>query len=283
MVTNSLFLKPFLNWAGGKRQLLPELKKRLPKNDEYDYYEPFIGAGALFFDLTPKKAVIGDANEQLVSTYKALRDNIDELIVLLKDYGDKTNANDYYRIRNLDRDKEAFNRLSSAEKAARLIYLNKACYNGLFRVNRAGEFNSPFGYPSVMNYEEQLLRAINRYFNENEIEILNTDFEETVKDVKSGSFVYFDPPYHSEDKTNFTRYHSESFDEKEQTRLRDLAIGLTKRGVQCLISNSDTAFIRKIYDSEYFEVETVRAKRPINSKSSGRGAVNEVLIKSARI
>jgi DNA adenine methylase len=144
IMPNSL-VKPYLKWAGGKRQLLPEIKKHLPKNfNSCKYYEPFVGAGAVFFEKQPKKAVINDYNTQLMLTYRVIRDNIDDLIEALRVHGQNNNEEYYYEIRSKDRNVEAFNALSNTEKAARLIFLNKTCYNGLYRVNSQGLFNAPY-------------------------------------------------------------------------------------------------------------------------------------------
>jgi DNA adenine methylase len=277
-----VIIKPCLKWAGGKRQLLSEIKKQLPRDiNNYTYYEPFIGAGAVFFELQPRKAIINDVNSQLILTYMTIKNNVEELIQHLEKYKNKNDAECFYKIRNLDRDIIEFNKLTNVEKSARLIFLNKTCFNGLYRVNSQGLFNVPYGrYKNPTICDENGLRQISNYFNNNEIEILNNDFEFAVKNVDKNSFVYLDPPYHSPYKTNFTGYVSNGFDEKEQERLRDLVIRLTNRGVKCLLSNSDTDYIRKLYNHNFFDIISVQAKRLINSNSSGRGNVNEVLIKN---
>ena len=279
MAKNNPLIKPYLKWAGGKRQLLKDILKYLPKGiNNYTYYEPFIGAGALFFELQPKKAIINDFNEQLILTYNVLKENADELILLLKKYQQKNVEEYYYEIRNMDRNSEIFSKLSDIEKAARLIFLNKTCFNGLYRVNSQGLFNVPYGkYKNPAICEEIVLRQISNYLNSNEICITNKDFEQAVSSAGKKSFIYFDPPYHSPDKTNFTGYQANGFDDDEQERLRNVMIKLTNRGVKCLLSNSDTEFIRELYNYELFEIISVQAKRAINSDSAGRGTVNEVL------
>jgi len=282
MAKNNPLIKPFLKWAGGKRQLLSDIKKYLPKNiNSFTYYEPFIGGGALFFELQPKKAVINDYNGQLILTYNVIKDNVDELIVLLEKYKKKNIEESYYDIRNMDRDLEKFNVLTDVEKAARLIFLNKTCYNGLYRVNSQGLFNVPFGkYKNPTICEEIVLRQISGYFNSNEIKIINIDFEQAVSTASKKSFIYFDPPYHSPDKTNFTGYQANGFDDNEQERLRDVMMKMTNRGIKCLLSNSDTNYIRELYAHDFFQIISVQARRAINSDSAGRGTVNEVLIKN---
>jgi len=279
---NLPLVKPFLKWAGGKRQLLAEIKKHLPDDiNNYTYYEPFVGAGALFFALQPRKAVVNDCNEQLILTYNVIINYVDELISLLDNHQKNNAAEYYYRIRNMDRDSARFNALTDIEKAARLIFLNKTCYNGLYRVNSKGQYNVPYGkYKNPAICEETVLRQISNYLNSNKISIINGDFEQAVSTAGKNSFIYFDPPYHSPNKTNFTGYQANGFDENEQERLRDVMQKMTDCGVKCLLSNSDTEFIRALYDCDLFEIIPVQAKRAINSNSAGRGAVNEVLIKN---
>jgi DNA adenine methylase len=277
-------VKPHLKWAGGKRQLLHEIEKYIPCDfDGFRYYEPFIGAGALFFERQPRRAVISDNNEQLIFTYRVIRDRINELIVVLNTHKVNNNEAYYYRVREQDRDEKGFVGLSDVQKAARLIYLNKTCYNGLYRVNAQGLFNVPYGrYANPAICDEPVLRAIHRYFNyENvEIEILNEDFAVAVRDAGHGSFIYFDPPYHSPDNANFTGYRPGGFGEAEQRRLRDVFVARTDAGAKCLLSNFDTPFIRELYNDNRFEIIEVKAKRAINSDSAGRGEVAEVLIKN---
>jgi DNA adenine methylase len=282
MTKKNELVKPFLKWAGGKRQLLEQILPLI--HTKGTYYEPFIGGGAVLFALQPKKAVINDLNEQLCLTYTAVRDHPDELIKLLKKHAEqnkKDGSEYYYRIRDKDRKKE-FAALSDTEKAARLIYLNKTCYNGLYRVNSAGLFNTPYGYyknPGIC--EEEVLRAVSRYFNENEVTILNEDFEKSVESAKKGDFVYFDPPYDSPNCTNFTGYQAGGFDHEDQTRLRDLMVDLKEKGVKCLLSNSKTDFIEELYeDRSIFTVQEVSASRMINSDALGRGKVPEVLVRN---
>lgn len=280
MEKNDPPIKPYLKWAGGKRQLLAEIKKHFPRNiNNYTYYEPFVGAGAVFFSLRPEKAVINDLNSQLILTYRAVKENVEELIALLG--GHKNERGYYYALRNLDREAGAFNGLTDTEKAARLIFLNKTCFNGLYRVNSRGFFNVPYGkYRNPAICEESLLRQISHYLNAHAIIILNGDFESAVSGADKNSFVYFDPPYHSPDKANFTGYQADGFGEEEQRRLRDLMVTMTRRGVKCLLSNADTEYIRRLYHYGFFDIVSVQAKRSINADSTGRGKVSEVLIKN---
>jgi DNA adenine methylase len=273
-------LKPYLKWAGGKRQLLPEITKNLPPEaGKHRYYEPFAGAGAVLFALRPEVAVVSDRNTQLMISYRAVRDEVDALVGLLWEYQKNNSRDFFYRIRNLDRNPGEFERLSGAEKAARFIFLNKTCYNGLYRVNAGGLFNVPYGRnknPRIC--EEALLRRVSAYLNSRDVSLLNCDFEEAVKEAGAGAFVYFDPPYYAEGKPGFTGYQADGFSAGDQERLRDVFTAAAGRGAKCLLSNSDTGFIRDLYRG--FTVTAVSAKRTINSNAAGRGSVGEVLIRN---
>jgi DNA adenine methylase len=266
--------QPFLKWAGGKRQLLPEIRKYVP-NECNSYFEPFIGAGAVLFDIKPKRAIINDVNEELVNTYRVIRDDVDELIADLKTH--KNEPDYFYEIRSNDR-LEDYSQLSAVKRASRLIYLNKTCFNGLFRVNQRGQFNVPFGKyknPNIVN--EQVLRAVHDYLNKNQIDILNDDFEKAVLEAKQGDFVYFDPPYDPISTTSsFTSYSLSGFGKVEQQRLRDVCIELDRRGCFVLVSNSATEYVKELYKD--FHVEVVSATRNINSVASKRGKIEEVLV-----
>ena len=269
--------RPFLKWAGGKRQLLPVLRAHRPANwQTLRYYEPFLGAGALLFSLSPRRAVVNDANQQLIQTYQALKQSCEEVIALLEEHREYHCQEYYYQIREMDRD-SGFEALPAAVKAARLIYLNKTCFNGLHRVNNQGWFNVPYGrYVNPAICEADVLRSVGDYLRRNNITLRSGDFAAAVRGARRDSFVYFDPPYHSPDNANFTSYQANTFGETEQRRLRDTFAALTRRGVPCLLSNSDTAFIRHLYDG--YHIDTIQARRAINSDATQRGAVNEVLI-----
>jgi|SRR5690625_3121546 len=271
-------LQPFLKWAGGKRQLLPQIRKHAPENFKR-YFEPFVGAGAVLFDITPKQALINDTNEELINVYNVIKDKekIELLINHLKTHVNKEEY--FYDIRKLDR-KDSFNNLADYKKASRFIYLNKTCYNGLYRVNSKGHFNVPFGrYKNPQYVNEAVLRKVHSYLNDNRIEIMNTDFEEAVEGAEAGDFIYLDPPYDPISKTStFTEYSKGGFNRDEQIRLRDTFIDLYKRGCYVLLSNSNTDFINSIYDYPEFLNIKVNANRSINSNKNGRGKIKEVLI-----
>lgn len=267
---------PFLKWVGGKRQLISDISPLLPSKIS-TYYEPFIGGGALLFHLQPKKAVINDYNSELINTYEVIRDNVEDLII---DLAKHKNEKDYfYEMRAKDRQYN-FNELSDIERASRVLYLNKTCFNGLYRVNKSGEFNTPFGSyknPNIVN--EPVLRAVSAYLNQNDIKILNVDFEQAVKGARKGAFVYFDPPYDPVSKSsNFTGYIEGGFGADEQERLRDICVDLDKKGVKFLLSNSATCFMKDLYKD--FEIIEVNAKRHINSVGTKRGFVAEILVRN---
>ncbi|MDR2965869.1 MAG: Dam family site-specific DNA-(adenine-N6)-methyltransferase, partial [Treponema sp.] len=258
------------------------IKKNNPENiNNYTYYEPFVGAGAVFFEKKKKKAVINDFNEQLMLTYNVIKNNVEDLVFLLNEYKKNNNEEYFYEIRNMDRDGAKFAKLSNIEKAARLIYLNKTCFNGLYRVNSKGFFNVPYGkYKNPAICEDIVLRQISNYLNLNEIIVLSNDFEQAVLTANKNSFIYFDPPYHSPNKTSFSEYQAGGFGENEQERLRNVMLKMTNYGIKCLLSNSDTEYIRDLYNNDIFKIISVQAKRVINSNSAGRGSVNELLIKN---
>lgn len=269
------FVMPVVKWVGGKRQLISEIDKYLPSNYS-TYYEPFLGGGAVFFHLQPHKAVVNDINEELMNLYQVIKNNVEDLIEDLKKH--KNEPDYFYKIRELDRDIQKYNELTPVERASRIHYLNKTCYNGLFRVNSQGQFNVPFGRyknPNIVN--ETTLRAVSNYFNTANIIFKCCDFEEAVKGCRKSSFIYFDPPYDPiSDTSSFTGYDKGGFDKAEQKRLKDLCDNLNNRGVKFLLSNSQTQFILDLYKD--YRIEIVQAKRTINSKGNKRGEVNEVLV-----
>lgn len=270
----NLLVQPFLKWAGGKRQLLPELNKYTPVKYK-NYYEPFVGAGAFLFDLQPKKAYINDVNTELINCYTVIRDSIDELIEDLKKH--ENTPDYYYEIRELDR-KPQFSTLTSIQRASRIIYLNKTCFNGLFRVNSQGQYNVPFGnYKNPKVLDEVVLKAVNKFLNSSNIVISNGDFEEVVKSAKKGDFIYFDPPYDPvSDSSSFTGYSLDGFNKDEQRRLKDIFVKLDKKGCFVLLSNSSTSFIHQLYKN--YRIVTVSASRSINSNAAKRGKIDEVLV-----
>jgi DNA adenine methylase len=270
----NLLAQPFLKWAGGKRQLLPELNKYIPLKYK-TYYEPFVGAGAFLFDLQPKKAVINDINSELINCYNVIKNSLDDLVEDLKRH--EISSDYYYNIRELDR-KPEFNELSAVQRASRIIYLNKTCFNGLFRVNSQGQYNVPYGnYKNPKVLDEVVLKAVHNFLNSCDIIISNQDFEEVVRDAKKGDFIYFDPPYDPvSDSSSFTGYSLDGFSRDEQRRLKSVFDRLNKKGCFVLLSNSSTDFIKDLYKD--YRIEIVSASRSINSNALKRGKVDEVLV-----
>ena len=270
---------PVLKWVGGKRQLLDSLVPLLPPKIT-SYCEPFVGGGALLFHLCPKTAYINDINKDLMGVYTVIRDNVEELIEELKTY--QNEADFFYSVRDWDRDKKQYQALSDIRKAARILYLNKTCFNGLYRVNNSGEFNAPFGYyrnPNIVN--EPVLRAVSVYFNSADIYFSSVDYAEVLAEIKKGTFVYLDPPYDPvSDTSNFTGYAKGGFSKDDQIRLRKCCDDLTQRGIRFMLSNSATPFIMEQYSAYKDHITIVRAKRAVNSVGSGRGDVDEVVIRN---
>ena len=237
-----------------------------------------MGGGALLFSLQPSKAIVNDLNEDLITVYKVIKNNVEILIKSLK--GHENTPEYFYAIRDMDRDKSVYQTISDVEKASRVIFLNKTCFNGLFRVNSAGEFNSPFGHyknPNIVN--EPVLRAVSKYFNASNISFYSEDFSETLSRIRKSCFVYLDPPYDPvSDTASFTGYNKSGFDRNEQIRLKECCDDLNRRGIKFLLSNSATAFIKDLYQG--YDIKIVKAKRAINSDASKRGAIEEVLIRN---
>lgn len=268
---------PVVKWVGGKRQLLEEITALLPQKIT-SYCEPFVGGGALLFHLQPETAKINDINAELISLYTIVRDKVEELIEELSGY--ENTSKFFYQIRNLDRDKAKYALLTDVEKAARFIYLNKTCFNGIYRVNKAGEFNVPFGNyknPNIVN--ATILNAVSKYFNRTNISMTSVDYTEVLEHVTKGTFVYIDPPYDPiSDTSSFTGYSKYGFSKEDQIRLRECCDVLDKRGAKFLLSNSATDFIKEQYSD--YEITIVQAKRNVNSVGSKRGHVDEVLVRN---
>ena len=271
----NLLPHPFLKWAGGKTQLVGELKERKPPSFNA-YHEPFVGSGALFFklfrDRLIQRASISDLNSELIDAYIAVRDQVDSVIGLLSEY--PHNEDFYYSLRAKNPQE-----LDLPARAARMIYLNKTGYNGLYRVNSRGGFNVPFGrYKSPKYLDQDNLRVVSKALQE--VEINCSSFETILARARSGDWVYFDPPYDPLSPTaNFTSYHANGFSSEDQKRLRDVCIELSERNVYIMLSNSATETIRALY-SAYpgFAASEVLANRAINSNSAKRGKITELII-----
>ena len=273
------FLRPFLKWAGGKTQLLPQLAQFYPpKGSVKRYIEPFLGSGAVFFHfrtmVQPRQVILWDNNRELIETFQAVQKDVGQVIKLLKKY-QKQHSKDFFLGM---REKSP---LSPAAKAARLIYLNKTCFNGLYRVNSRGIFNVPFGKhtnPGIFN--EAWLRMASEQLQGARIE--TEDFRFLKMEAKKNDFIYFDPPYHPRSKTSFfTAYTRDSFGEEDQRKLADLYRALDKKGCLLMLSNSDTPLVRELYKD--FDIREVSARRNINSKADRRGAICELVVLNAKL
>lgn len=275
-MAKNILISPIVKWVGGKRQLLSKIIPLIKKNFS-TYVEPFVGGGAVFFELQPRKAIINDLNSELINVYSVVRDFPERLISELEKHSEKNSEEYYYAIRSMDRNSE-FDKLSNIQKAARILYLNKTCYNGLYRVNSSGQFNSPYGRyknPNIVNSVS--IRAMSKYLKNNEIDIRQGDYREILKNLSRGAFVYFDPPYMPiSTSSSFTGYTENGFNYEQQLCLKEECDKLRENGIPFLQSNSDCPEIRELYHN--YNVEIVQAKRAINSKSEKRGEINEVLI-----
>lgn len=266
---NSPLAKPFVKWVGGKRSIMKELLERIPKTIN-NYYEPFVGGGALFFEIynMVNKSYLSDLNADLMITYQTIKSNPQDLIKLLKIHQINHNEEYYYKIRDLQEIDDPI------ENSARFIYLLKTCYNGLYRVNKEGIFNTPIGsYKNPTICDESNILSVNKALQTANIKY--SDFSKITP--QKGDFVYFDPPYHPTAEDSFTKYLSNGFTEKDQIKLKDFALELSKNGINVMISNSDAQFIIDIYKKD-FKISKVSAPRVVNCKADKRQSVFETLI-----
>ena len=274
IMAKKILLKPVLKWVGGKRQLLDQILPLIPESSTY--VEPFVGGGAVLLAKQPENAIINDYNSELINVYECVRDHTDELLDLLHSHAEKNSSDYFYSIRAQDREAN-FKERSPVQRAARIIYLNKTCFNGLYRVNSAGQFNSPYGRynnPAIEN--RPAIRALAKYLSGN-IKILCGDYELALQNLDKDSFVYLDPPYMPiSSSASFTGYTEGGFDYNEQLRLKNNCDKLASQGIKFLESNSDCEEIRELYKD--YKIISVSANRSINSRADRRGAIKEVLI-----
>ncbi|MDR0303220.1 MAG: DNA adenine methylase [Chitinispirillales bacterium] len=270
-------IAPVLKWVGGKRQLLNTLNPLLPQRIS-TYCEPFVGGGALLFSLQPNTAYINDINYELINVYNVIKSDVETLIETLHDFRNEVDY--FYAVRDWDRDKYNYSTMSEVKKAARILYLNKTCYNGLFRVNSAGEFNSPFGNyqnPNIVN--APTLRAVSSYLNKATIRLTSLDYSEALENLPKEAFVYLDPPYDPiSDTSSFTGYSKGGFTRCDQIKLRKCCDELNARGIKFMLSNSATDFIKEQYAT--YNITIVRAKRAINSDAAKRGEIDEIVVRN---
>lgn len=265
---------PVIKWVGGKRQLMNQLMENIPKSFN-TYFEPFFGGGALFFELQPKNAYISDINFELINLYCVIRDNPSELIAELCKH--EISKEYFLKLRNLDRNGE-YSRLTDIQKASRFIYLNKTCFNGLYRVNAKGQFNVPFGkYKNPKIFDKANLLKCSDLLKKTKIK--SESFEGILNNVKKGDFVYLDPPYAPLNRTsNFTSYTKEGFGIEMQIKLKELCDELNQKKVFFMLSNSDTELINDLYQE--YNINKILASRMVNSKAHLRGKIFEVLVKN---
>ena len=285
-IKNSTIIKaqPFIKWVGGKRGLLSQILPLIPKEFN-NYFEPFIGGGALFFELYSlgmlknKKIYLFDINEELINTYNIVKNNPIELIAELEIFKEKHSKEFYYEVRAWDRE-DGFEERGELLRAVRFIYLNKTCFNGLYRVNKKNQHNVPMGNyknPNICD-KEAIYRASEALQN---AIIMNTSYKDVLKYASKDDFVYFDPPYYPlEGSPSFTSYSEFDFLDDQQKELYDVFRELDKQDSYVCHSNSDTKFIEELYEG--FEIEKIQANRFINSKSSGRGKISEIFVKNYR-
>ncbi|MFZ3383455.1 MAG: DNA adenine methylase [Candidatus Methanoperedens sp.] len=270
----NITIPTFIKWAGGKTQLLNQFIDFFPKQFN-KYFEPFLGSGAVFYYIKnshpDKEFFISDNNQELINCYEIIKYDLEELLNLLKEHRSKHCKEYYYFQRGIDT-----NNLSKIEAVARFIYLNKTCFNGLYRVNSKGKFNVPIGsYKNPSIFQEKDLREAQKLLQS--VTLKAMPFEEIINIAQQKDFVYFDPPYHPLSQTsNFTSYTSNSFSEKDQRRLADVYRELDKKGCQLMLSNSYSDFILELYND--YRIEKVSAKRMINCNGNGRGAIAEAVI-----
>jgi len=273
---------PFVKWAGGKSQLLEQFEPLFPVQFNR-YVEPFVGGGAVFFHLYSQGriddgVILNDLNEELTTCYEVIRDKVDDLIGELRRHESfKMEESYFYEVRKWDR-RPDFHERGPVERAARMMFLNKTCYNGLYRVNSRNQFNVPFGrYKNPTICDEENLRAVSQALQG--VELHSEDFERCVEWAERGDFIYFDPPYHPLSETaSFTSYTKEDFTKDDQTRLEKVFRQLDEMGCQVMLSNSCTPFIQDLYDSNTYKKVEVNARRAISCKGDGRSSIPELVI-----
>lgn len=286
-------MKPFVKWAGGKRQILSKINgyvmDSIDGNPDYTYIEPFLGGGAVFFSLKPKKAIINDLNEDLINAYRVIQSNkFSELIEKLKRFStDYHNEPDdfYYEVRSWDRSNDFFTKYNEVNRAARMIFLNRTCYNGLYRVNSKGQFNTPMGrYRNPLICDESNIKEIHEYLSnhENQIEIMNGSYEEAIAKAKDGDVIYIDPPYDYEDDDGFTKYQMSGFTFEDFQKLKKKCDEAVDKGAFVIISNNATTKVKKLFEEDphykiYYDSDPVISLRSINCKGDDRKTGREVI------
>ena len=273
--------KPFVKWVGGKRQLMQDLENNFPKQFS-TYHEPFLGGGAVMFNLLTKKPQlscnVSDFNSDLILAYVTIRDKLEKLIESLENHSKNYHKNSteyYYEVRKQEPKQQI-------EKVSRLLFLNKTCFNGLYRVNKKGQFNVPLGRytnPNIVNKEN--LTAVSKILQSKKIKISCRDFEAVLGDAKKGDLVYFDPPYQPVSSTaNFTSYTHRDFTEEDLERLAKLADQLHSKGCYVLLSNSNSKTVKDFFSKKYWKISSINVNRAINSNAQKRTGHKEIIIKN---
>lgn len=286
-------MKPFVKWAGGKRQILSRINEyvqdSIGDNPDYTYIEPFLGGGAVFFSLQPKKAIINDLNEDLINAYKIIKsDEYLELIKRLKKFSDEYHQSPdefYYDVRAWDRTENWMNEHDNVDRAARMIFLNHTCYNGLYRVNSKGQFNTPMGrYRNPLICDETNIKEIHEYLSnpENHIEIMNGSYEDAIKKAKDGDAIYIDPPYDYEDDDGFTKYQMAGFSFADFQKLKEKCDKAVNKGAFVIISNNATTKVMKLFEEDpkykiFYDPNCFASLRSINCKGDDRRTGREVI------
>ena len=270
-------LQPVLKWVGGKRQIIQQIMEHIPDNFGR-YFEPFLGGGSVFLSIEPQSAVINDYNAELMNLYRIIKFDPDGLIKILGSL--KNNETEFYRIRNLDRNINFLSSNTDTFRAARTVFLNKTCFNGLYRVNANGEFNVPFGnYKNPKIIDSENIYRMSEFLNKYNIKILNTDYSDSLKYIRKNDFVYFDPPYDPiSDTSSFTSYTEKGFTKEDQINLKKTCDVLNSKGVKFLLSNSATDFILDLYKD--YNVTLLDVRRNIAASNEKRKIVKEVLIRN---
>ena len=276
-------MEPILKWAGGKRRLLTALKEYISPEliSGHRYYEPFVGGGSFAFNLEYENTTINDLNPEVTNVYQMIKDNPEELVRELKHHQDNHSKDYYYNMRDVDRDEKSFRKMSRIKRAARMIYLNRTCYNGLYRVNSKGYFNVPIGrsaqntVPDIVM--EDRIQKLSQLFNRDGFIIKCGEYFKSVEDASAGDVVYFDPPYDYE-KEGFKAYIKTGFFHEDLLHLKDVCDELIERGCRVFLSNNDTQFVRECFSGENYIIHTIAARRMINCKSDGRKLIDEVII-----
>ncbi len=276
-------MQPIIKWAGGKRRFSKQISDLLGNNFN-NYYEPFVGGAAILLYMEPHNAQCSDINEELINLYNVVKEQPEELIDELQEYVNRNNSEDYLEIRGLDRNPEIFNNLTSVQRAARFMYLNHTCFNGIWRVNRNGQNNVPFGrYVNPKILAEDEIREASQLFNNNNISFEVNDYRVVARRAQAGDLVYFDPPYDIEEGQNgFVGYTAGGFNRTNQRELKELCDELIQRGVTVGISNSNTQFIRELYSDDpyhFYELhDELRVRRTIGAKNESRREITELFI-----